>query len=259
MRIRFLGTGTSHGIPVAGCSCRVCRSHDSRDQRWRTSILVEDGPTSILVDSGPEFRLQAIRAGISRLDAVLLTHAHADHIMGLDDLRPFMVKGPLRILGDRATLAEVRQRFSYAFEEGQVGGGKPSFELEPCGEEAFTIGSISIQRIGLLHGRLAVSGWRFGDFAYLTDCSAIPESSLALLSGLRYAAIDGLRQKPSTTHFTFSEAIAAARGLRLEKVWITHICHESSHGEIEEYCRQEGSDVGAEPAWDGLDLALTDP
>ncbi len=256
MRLTFLGTGTSHGIPVAGCACRVCRSHDERDVRWRTSLLVEEGPTVILVDAGPEFRLQAIRAGIRRLDGVLLTHAHADHIMGLDDLRPFMARGPLPVRGDLATLAEVRERFSYAFVEGQLGGGKPSFDLLPVAMETLVIGDLEVRRIPLLHGRLEVSGWRLGDFAYLTDCSAIPEPSLPLLEGVKVAAIDGLRLRPSTTHFSVDEAIEAARRLGLSQVWLTHICHEASHTELEAYCAQRGADLVARPAWDGLVLEL---
>jgi len=256
MRITFLGTGTSHGVPVAACACAVCSSLDGRDKRWRSSILVEEGGSTILVDAGPEFRLQAIRAGLRRLDAVLLTHAHADHIMGLDDLRPFMASGPLPIRGDGPTLAEVRQRFSYAFEDGQAGGGKPRFDLAEAGDEAFFLGGIEVRRIPLLHGRLWVSGWRFGSFAYLTDCSAIPGSSMALLEGVKVAAIDGLRIKPSTTHFSFEEAIAAARSLGLRQVWLTHICHESSHAQIMDWCLDHGADVAAAPAWDGLKLEL---
>lgn len=256
MRITFLGTGTSHGVPVVGCPCPVCASTDQRDARYRSSILVESGDSRVVVDVGPEFRLQAIRARITRLDAVLLTHAHADHLHGLDDIRPLSWERAIPVYGNEQTLAEVRSRFSYAFREGQRGGGKPRFELLPVGEGTIAIGDIVAQPVPLLHGELRVSGWRFGKFAYLTDCSSIPDSSWALLEGVEVAAIDALRLRPHPTHFCVDEALAAARRIGLSRTLLTHITHDSSHEALEAYCREHGSSVGAEPAFDGLAIEL---
>ncbi len=215
-----------------------------------------EGGAAVLVDAGPEFRLQALRAGLVRLDALLLTHAHADHLHGLDDVRPLSHAAPLRVYGDRAALAETRERFSYAFREGQRGGGKPRLELLEAPAAGFEVKGLRILPVPLLHGTLPVLGWRVGAFAYLTDCSAIPESSLPLLEGVEVAALDGLRYRPHPTHFSVDEAIAAARRLGLRETWLTHLTHDASHAELEAYCAAHGADVGARPAWDGLVLEL---
>ncbi len=256
MRIRFLGTGTSHGVPVIGCSCRVCLSPDPRDRRLRSSILVEEGGTSILVDAGPEFRLQALAAGIKRLDALLLTHAHADHIHGIDDVRPLSQRAPLRVFGNAEAIAELGERFSYAFRAGQKGGGKPRLVCTIAAEAKVAIGGIEVLPIPLLHGVLPVLGWRFGRFAYLTDCSAIPNASLPLLAGVEIVVLDGLRLRPHPTHFSVDEAIAAARAIGAREAWLTHLTHDATQAELEEYCAARGGDLRAYPAWDGLELTL---
>lgn len=257
MRVVFLGTGTSHGIPVIGCPCPVCASRDPRDIRYRSSILIEEGGASILVDSGPEFRLQALRAHISRLDAMLLTHAHADHLHGLDDVRPLSKSAPLRVYGNGDALRELKERFAYIFRETQAGGGKPRLDLvEAESGRPLEICGIVVLPILIYHGKLPVLGWRVGDFAYLTDCSRIPEESFDLLSGVRVAVIDALRPAPHPTHFSLDEAIAAARRIGASQTWLTHICHDASHEELERLCAERGRDVGARPAWDGLELNL---
>lgn len=251
-----MGTGTSHGLPVIGCTCPVCSSADPRDSRYRCSALVEEGDSRVLIDAGPEFRLQALRAGISRLDAVLLTHAHADHCHGLDDLRPLTRKAPLPLYGDAACLAELRERFAYAFREGQVGGGKPRFELREAPTTPFTLGRLHIRALPLLHGELPILGFRLGSFAWHSDCSALPAATLGLLAGVRVLAIDGLRARPHPTHFSVVEAIEAARKIGAEETWLIHMTHDHSHAELEELCARLGSDVGARPAWDGLRLEI---
>lgn len=257
MRVRFLGTGTSHGVPVIGCPCRVCASADPRDRRYRSSILIEGREAAVLVDSGPEFRLQALEARITRLDGLLLTHAHADHLHGLDDVRPLSKGAPLRIYGNGPTLRELKDRFSYAFRETQAGGGKPRLELlEAESGRPLEIGGLVFVPVLIYHGKLPVLGWRIGDFAYLTDCSRIPEESFGLLEGVRTLAIDALRPMPHPTHFSLDGALEAARRIGARRTWLTHICHDASQEELEALCAERGADLCARPAWDGLEIEV---
>jgi phosphoribosyl 1,2-cyclic phosphate phosphodiesterase len=258
MRVLFLGSGTSFGVPVIGCGCRVCASADPRDSRYRASVLIQSGAagseTSIVIDSGPEFRLQALRARITRLDALLLTHAHADHVGGLDDVRPLTHEVELPVYGNAPTLAETRERFGYIFRDTQEGGGKPRVELRDPGAGAFRVGSIELLPIPVLHGALPILGWRAGSFAYITDCSELPEPSYRLLEGVETLVVNGLRRQPHSTHFSLGQGIAAARRIGAKRTWLTHMNHESTHEELEEYCASLGADVGARPAYDGLEL-----
>ena len=260
MRVLFLGSGTSFGVPVIGCDCRVCTSPDQRDARYRASILIEAeseggaGTTSVVVDSGPEFRLQALRARITRLDALLVTHAHADHIGGLDDVRPLTHDRELPVYGNEGTLAEIRERFGYIFRETQIGGGKPRVELRAVDTELFRVGSLEFRPVPIFHGTIPILGWRTGSFAYITDCSKLPESSLPLLAGVETLVINGLRRKPHPTHFSLDQGIEAARRIGAQRTYLTHMDHESTHAELEEYCVAHGADVGAHPSYDGLEL-----
>jgi phosphoribosyl 1,2-cyclic phosphate phosphodiesterase len=255
MRVVFLGSGTSFGVPVIGCSCPVCRSSDPRDRRYRASILIESGGASVVVDAGPEFRLQALRAGISSLDALLLTHAHADHVNGLDDVRPLTTKRVLPVYGNAETLAETRERFAYIFRETQFGGGKPRIDLRMA-DGTVRAGGLSIVPVPIRHGVLPILGWRTGAFAYITDCSEIPETSLPLLAGVEVLVITGLRREPHATHFSIDQGIAAARRIGARRTWLTHMNHESTHAALEEYCAKVGADVGARPSWDGLEIEV---
>jgi phosphoribosyl 1,2-cyclic phosphate phosphodiesterase len=261
MRVLFLGSGTSFGVPVIGCGCRVCASKDPHDARYRASILIEASSadeagraTSVAIDSGPEFRLQCLRARITRLDALLVTHAHADHIGGLDDVRPLTRERELPVYANDSTLAEIRERFGYIFRETQKGGGKPRIELRPAGAESFRVGELEFQPIPLFHGILPILGWRTGSFAYITDCSFLPESSLPLLAGVETLVVNGLRRAPHETHFSLEQGIEAARRIGAKRTYLTHMNHESTHVELEEYCAAKGADVGAHPAYDGLEL-----
>ncbi len=267
MELEILGSGTSHGIPVIGCSCPVCTSKDPRDSRLRASALIRtDSGHTILIDAGPEFRIQALRAGIIKIDAVLLTHPHADHIHGLDDLRIFTHERDLPVFGLTECLDEVRERFSYVFRETQIGGGKPHFTLNPVdGEHAepVVIGSAHCIPIPARHGMLNVLGWRIADTAYLTDCNHLSDESLRMLDGVRNLVIDALRERPHTTHFNFDGALALIAKTGAEFCWFTHICHDFSHRDIQAWIASHplartliGSGKKIEPAHDGLLISI---
>jgi phosphoribosyl 1,2-cyclic phosphate phosphodiesterase len=263
MKLVVLGSGTSHGIPVVGCSCPVCRSPDHRDRRMRASLYIEgDGGERAVIDAGPEFRLQTVRAGVTRLDLLLLTHAHADHIHGLDDVRPLTREHPLPVYGNEATLEELRTRFSYIFRETQRGGGKPRILLRTAHEPVHA-GSLSFIPLPVKHGILDILGWKITEgkktAVYLTDTNAIPVPSRAMIGKPEILIIDGLRERSHETHFSFAEALDAAAETGARRVYLTHLTHEHSHREIEEYCRAFTEKKGLrpipmEPAWDGLTI-----
>ncbi len=233
-RVTFLGTGTSHGVPMIGCQCAVCRSDDPRDRRLRPSIhlAVEGGP-GLLVDTATDLRQQALTNDISRVDAVLFTHSHADHVMGLDELRRFnALKGAhLPVYADAATAAELRRIFAYAFTPPTgPGGGVPELTLATI-DGPFVVDGVAIVPVPILHGRRPILGFRIGTFAYLTDCSVIPESSYALLEGLDVLVLDALRHRPHPTHFTVAEAVVAAKRIGARHTYFTHICHDLPHAD----------------------------
>ena len=248
----FLGSGTSHGVPMIGCSCAVCRSGDPRDQRTRPSAYVTlPGGTGLLIDTGPDFRLQAIRHAIARVDAVLYTHSHADHIMGLDDLRRFnhLQRERIPCYADPATATDLRRTFSYIFDTGTpAGGGLPEIDLFPlCGP--FCLGGVEIVPVPLRHGRRVVHGYRMGTLAYLTDCSEIPSLSWALLEGVDVVVIDALRHRPHPTHFSVAEALAAVERIAPSRALFTHICHDLPHAAT---C--DSLPPGVDLAYDGLSV-----
>ena len=233
LSVLFLGTGTSHGVPMIGCDCAVCRSSDPRDNRLRPSIYVEceDG-TRILVDTTPDFRQQALRHDIRRVDAVLFTHAHADHVLGLDELRRFnhLTHQPVPLYGEPRTLEQIRQTFAYAFRtDARAGGGVPDLTTHELDGKPFMIGGQEVVPVPVRHGTWTILGFRFGRFAYLTDCNAIPESSMPLLQDLDVLVLDALRHRPHPTHFTVAQAVEVAKTIGAKQTLLTHICHDLGH------------------------------
>ena len=249
MEVVFLGTGTSHGIPVVGCNCDVCNSKDHRDQRSRASVLIRHKGVQILIDTSTEFRLQAVKNNIRSLDAILYTHAHADHLHGLDDIRPLTVKQPVPIYASAATARDIEKRFDYIFKHTQKGGGKPRVILHEIGEQPFFPADVKVTPVPVLHGNIEVFGYRIGDMAYITDCSLIPESSYKLLEGIKVLILGALRYRPHSTHFNFELAIEASRRIGAERTLFTHLCHDASHRELISFLPKK-----IEPAYDGLYL-----
>ena len=263
MRVTVLGSGTSHGVPSIGCDCAVCRSSDPKDRRTRPSIFIElDAPApsafagavrAILVDTSTDLRAQALANDVRRVDAILFTHSHADHVFGLDDVRRYnqMQQGVIPCFADADTLDGLRRMFAYVFEPPrQKGGGIPqlaSFRIAG----PFSLGGVEIVPVPLFHGRLPVLGFRIGAFAYLTDCNRIPDHAWPLLDGVRTVIIDALRRRPHSTHFSVDEAIAAVSRMRADRAYFTHVCHDLGHA-----ATNAQLPAGMELAYDGLVLEI---
>jgi phosphoribosyl 1,2-cyclic phosphate phosphodiesterase len=256
VRVTVLGSGTSHGVPAIGCDCAVCTSSDPKDKRTRPSIYIETGDLAVLVDTSTDLRTQAIANGVRRVDAILFTHSHADHVMGLDDVRRFnqMQKNVIPCYADPETLDNLRQMFSYVFRPPkQVGGGLPELSLNPI-TGPFVLGGTRVVPVPLWHGALSVLGFRVGSFAYLTDCNRIPDESWALLTadgGVRWIILDALRHRPHSTHFSVGEAVAVAQKLGADRAYFTHISHDLGHAATN--AQLPG---GIELAYDGLTLEI---
>ncbi|MGE3273234.1 MAG: MBL fold metallo-hydrolase [Chloroflexota bacterium] len=255
MRLTILGSGSSHGVPVIGCTCETCTSSDPRNQRTRASALIEVKGRTFLVDTGPEMRVQALRAGLGRVDAVLYTHFHADHVHGIDDVKAFNDKlgGVLPCYGNAQTNQVLRERFDYVFVGTPWIGLIPHITFDVV-EEPFELMGVPITPVDLQHGRIRSCGWRIGGLAYLTDTNGIPESSMALLHDLDLMVIDGLRPRPHPTHFSIDEAVAVARDLRPRATLLTHLNHDVEH-------TRESANLppGVSLAYDGLVIDLPDP
>lgn len=255
-RVTFLGSGTSHGVPMIGCRCDVCTSADERDKRWRPSIYLElpDG-LRVLVDATPDLRAQALRFDVSRVDAILFTHSHADHILGLDEVRRYNVlqKAPVPCFGDRRTIADLRRIFSYVFVPSAGGGGVPRLDTFVIAG-SFCLGRSEIVPVPVRHGARSILGFRLGAFAYLTDTNGIPDASWPLLEGVQLLVLDALRDRPHPTHFSVAEALVVARRLGPRKTYLTHICHELPHAAT---CARLPD--GVELAYDGLALDVPGP
>ncbi len=252
MQITFLGTGTSHGVPRIGCSCAVCTSNNPKNKRFRSSVLVEEGDDAIIIDTGPEFRLQALRSQITHLNAIFYTHNHADHMNGIDDLRVFSEIEPLKVFGPEQVLNDIRQRFPYAVGENSWRGGLPQLVLGGVPPEGVVINSLRFIPIPLVHGCRQVYGYRTGGFAYLTDCKEIPAASLSLLEGLDILVIDALRYKTHPTHMSVDEAVATAQAIGATTTYVTHIAHDLDHEELDGYLPDS-----MHPAYDGLSVRVS--
>jgi len=284
MRMILMGTGTSHGIPVIACNCKVCRSHNPKDKRLRCSAYIQQtekngSETHLVIDTGPEFRIQAILYHVTALNAVLITHSHADHLNGLDDLRIFShtksegvnrcgvsvtkyAESPgqgLPVYSNVSTLNDIRNRFDYIFKTTQAGGGKPKLDLEDCvrfsAYNPLLAGSVRIIPVPMKHGCIDTTGWLLSttdetgkthSIAYLTDCNEIPSESISLLrqSGgiIDHVVIDGLRETAHSTHFSYLEAMECAAEIGGTHTWLTHICHNMCHKNIIKYCRSHVTD-----------------
>jgi phosphoribosyl 1,2-cyclic phosphate phosphodiesterase len=266
LKVTVLGSGTSHGVPSIGCDCAVCRSSDPKDRRTRPSILIEiDGGDdsaespfatavrSILVDTSTDLRMQALANDVRRVDAILFTHSHADHVFGLDDVRRYnqMQQTAIPCFADEETLANLTRMFSYVFNPPtQKGGGVPQLSIFRIAGP-FSLGGVEVVPVPLFHGRLPVLGFRIGSFAYLTDCNRIPDRSWALLDGVRTVILDALRQRPHSTHFSVGEAIEVVGRLHADTAYFTHICHDLGHAETNAQLP-----AGVQLAYDGLVLTI---
>lgn len=234
MRITVLGSGTSTGVPVIGCDCPVCQSHIPENKRLRCSLYVEHPRVRFLVDCSTDFRQQALRYGIRHVDAVIFTHNHADHINGLDELRVFNHRqgAAINIYADAGVVDTILKRFDYCFSPPQIGGGVPVLNLiEITPSKSFNMNGIEVVPVPIKHGVLDILGFRIGNFAYLTDCSNVPDSSLPLLQGVKVLVVDGLRRRCHSTHFSLDEALAFSRLVNPTQTWFTHIADEMEHFE----------------------------
>lgn len=229
--ITVLGSGTSMGVPTLGCNCKVCTSADPRDNRLRPSVMVQFDGHTVLIDTTPDFRQQALRANLERIDAILYTHAHADHIMGLDDVRPLNMRQrkPIPVYGSAETLATIRRCFSYVFETSNPESAIPNLTVHEIAGAPVDLFGVPFEPILLHHGRGFVYGYRFGPAAYLTDHSDIPEESAARLTGLEVLFLDALRHKPHPTHTTLSKALQHVEQFQPARAYFTHISHDLPH------------------------------
>jgi phosphoribosyl 1,2-cyclic phosphate phosphodiesterase len=252
MRLTFLGTGTSTGVPIVGCGCPVCTSTSACDKRTRPSLLLEYAGRSIVIDTTPDFRAQALREKVQRVDAVVFTHAHADHVLGLDDVRPyyFRQQDPIPIYADLRCMESLRRIFTYIFEHDYPYGG--ILKVDPhLIDGPFELWGETLTPLTVLHGDLPVLGFRFRKVAYVTDFSTVPESTLPILEGLDVLILDALRHKPHPTHSTVENSLALVERLKPAQAYFTHIAHELGHEETNAMLP-----ANVRLAYDGLKIEL---
>lgn len=256
MRITFLGTGTSYGIPMAGCDCAVCRSEDPRDKRFRTAILIEAGGYTLLIDTPPDLRSQCLANDIRKIDAVLMTHAHADHIFGFDDLRPFTnrMDHPMPVWASAGTVRALKRTFAYLDQPPIPGTSLARLDLQPA-TKPFEVEGIRLTPLPAEHGRADMIGWKIeqggNSFAAIPDCKVLPPETIALCRRSDLVVIDTLRIRPHPTHMNFEEAIPVLRDIGARRSLVIHLCHEVSHAQAEALLPD-----GVSPAYDGLQVEL---
>ncbi len=253
LKITFLGTGTSSGVPMIGCNCEVCTSPDKKDKRLRSSILVQSKTTTLVVDTTPDFRYQMLRENVKDLDAVVFTHPHKDHIAGLDDIKAYnyFLNKPMEIFANSITEEALKREFYYVFTENKY-PGIPKINMNTITAEPFMVGDIPITPIIVYHLKMPVLGFRFGRFTYITDANRIDESERQKIIGSDIIVLNALRKQSHISHFTLDEAVALVKELQIPKAYFTHISHQlGRHANINEELPQ-----GIELAWDGLTLHL---
>jgi phosphoribosyl 1,2-cyclic phosphate phosphodiesterase len=251
VKITVLGSGTSSGVPTIGCTCAVCRSEDPRDTRLRPSILIAHGEHNIVIDTTPDFRAQVLRARVTHLDAIVYTHGHADHILGLDDVRPFNYHQGARIpiYAARPALAIIERVFQYVFDDRERNTSVPKLDVHLIEDAPFEVLGLKFEPVPITHGGQTIFGFRFGNVAYLTDHSDIPEASLERLQGLDVLFLDALRHRPHPTHSTIEASTAIAKKLKAGRTYFTHMSHDVSHAQT-----QAALPDGVFLAFDGLEI-----
>ncbi|MEQ8685223.1 MAG: MBL fold metallo-hydrolase [Imperialibacter sp.] len=234
MKLTFLGTGTSQGVPVIACNCEVCQSVDFHDKRLRSSVHIEVDGLSLVIDTGPDFRQQMLRERIKRLDAVIFTHEHKDHTAGLDDIRSFnfLQQMDMPVYASTAVITQLKREFSYIFADHKY-PGVPLVDVKLLDGKPFTIGQTTITPINVMHFKLPVFGFRIGDFTYITDANYISEEEKEKIKGSKVLVLNALQKTPHISHFTLDEAVALAQELKADQTYFTHISHKlGSHREV---------------------------
>jgi phosphoribosyl 1,2-cyclic phosphate phosphodiesterase len=253
LRITFLGTGTSQGVPVIGCGCEVCQSDDPRDKRLRVSILVETGDKTIVIDSGPDFRYQMLRAKVKDLDAIVYTHEHKDHVAGLDDIRPFnyLLQKNIDIYATDRVQDALKREFSYIFAK-KVYPGVPQINMHTIAHENFYIGETEFIPLDVMHYLLPILGFRINDFTYITDAKTIPQSTIEKIKGTKVLVVNALQKESHISHFTLDEAIAFANEIGAEMTYFTHMSHNlGKHEDV-----QHELPANIRLAYDGLSIEV---
>jgi phosphoribosyl 1,2-cyclic phosphate phosphodiesterase len=253
MKITFLGTGTSTGVPVVACNCEVCTSDDPRDKRYRTSAMLTLGNSNVVIDCGPDFRIQMLKHKVEDIDAVVFTHAHRDHIAGLDDIRAFnyILHKSIDIYGSQVTLDSIKEQFPYIFTPGRYFGA-PQLNLHPITLDPFCIGAFGFTPVQVMHQEMKVFGYRIGDFSYITDANYISPAEFEKLRGSKVVVINALRNSRHVSHFSLGEALAILNELKPEKAYLTHISHFLGKFENVDKKLPEGVHL----AYDGLQIEI---